>query len=196
MSSAKQVQSAAPPTALATVPAAAAPAPGNVDKIREIIFGGQMKEYDSRFARLEEALLANLDDLRESTRKRLDSLETSIRKELDSLAEQDKREREDRFEAIKKLSLEVKDSADTLLRKLAEGDTRHSDAQRSIRNDMAAQASLVSDDIQRQARELSASLENRFRELNSAKTDRVALAGMLSEVALRLRGDFDLPEAG
>lgn len=196
MSSAKPVQSAAAPVALATVPAAAPPAAGNVDKIREIIFGGQMKEYDSRFARLEESLLASLSDLRESTRKRLDSLEASIRKELDSLADQDKREKDERFEAIKKLSAELKDSADSLLRKLGESDSRNADAQRAIRNDLAAQASQFNDDVQRHAQDLSAMLERRFRELNAGKTDRVALAGMLSEVALRLRGDFDLPEAG
>lgn len=189
MSSAKPVQSAAP-MALATVPPA-----GNVDKIREIIFGGQMKEYDTRFSRLEESLRASLADLRESTRKRLDSLEASIRKELDSLAEQDKREREDRFEAMKKLSLEVKDNSETLLRKLGDSDTRHSDNERAIRNDLAAQSSQLSEEIHRQAQELTATLERRFRELNAGKTDRIALAGMLNEVALRLRGEFDLPDS-
>ena len=187
MSSAKPVQSAAP-MALATIPAG-----GNVDKIREIIFGGQMKEYDTRFARLEETLLASLADLRESTRKRLDNLESSIRRELDSLAEQDKRERDDRFESLKKISLELKETSDTLTRKLGESDSRHSDAQRSIRNDLAAQAAQSSEDLHRATQDLAATVDRRFRELNNGKTDRVALAGMLNEIALRLRGEFDLP---
>ena len=32
------------------------PEAGNVDKIREILFGGQMRAYDKRFSRLEERL--------------------------------------------------------------------------------------------------------------------------------------------
>ena len=32
------------------------PEAGNVDKIREILFGGQMRAYDKRFSRLEDRL--------------------------------------------------------------------------------------------------------------------------------------------
>lgn len=60
-------------------------APGNVDKIRDILFGSQMKDYETRFNRLEETLLSQTSDLRESTRKRLDALENYLRKELESL---------------------------------------------------------------------------------------------------------------
>ncbi len=35
----------------------AAQAGGNVDKIRDILFGSQMRDYETRFARLEESLL-------------------------------------------------------------------------------------------------------------------------------------------
>ena len=62
--------------ATAARPAASAEQGGNVDKIRDILFGNQMREYDSRFARLEETLLKESSDLKESVRKRIDTLES------------------------------------------------------------------------------------------------------------------------
>ena len=47
----------------------------NVDKIRDILFGAQMRDYDKRFARLEDRLMKDADALREEMRKRLDALE-------------------------------------------------------------------------------------------------------------------------
>ena len=41
---------------------------GNVDKIREILFGGQMRAYDRRFTRLEERLAKESADLREEAK--------------------------------------------------------------------------------------------------------------------------------
>ena len=38
---------------------------GSVDKIRDIIFGNQMRDYDTRFSRLEERLIGEVKDLRE-----------------------------------------------------------------------------------------------------------------------------------
>ncbi len=169
---------------------------GNVDKIREIIFGGQMKGYEARFARLEEALQREMADLRDSTRKRLDALEASLRQEMEALASQDKMERAERLEALERLSRDVKEQGETFARKLGDSDGRHSDAERVIRNDLAAKSSEISDDIQRRTQDLAALLDKRFRELGTAKTDRAALASLFTEVALRLQGDFDLPADG
>ena len=47
----------------------------NVDKIRDILFGSQMREYEKRFTRLEEQVAKSLDGIREDMKKRLDALE-------------------------------------------------------------------------------------------------------------------------
>ncbi|MFI5095659.1 MAG: hypothetical protein ACHQIK_19695, partial [Candidatus Acidiferrales bacterium] len=41
----------------------------NVDKIRDILFGSNMREYEKRFARLEERLTKSSDALREDLKK-------------------------------------------------------------------------------------------------------------------------------
>jgi hypothetical protein len=60
---------------------------GNLDKIREILFGTQMREYEKQITRLEERLVKECSSLRDDTRKRLDSLETYIKQEVESLTE-------------------------------------------------------------------------------------------------------------
>ncbi|HID35882.1 MAG TPA: hypothetical protein EYP39_00670, partial [Ghiorsea sp.] len=52
---------------------------GNVDQIRDIIFGSQMRDYEQRFVRLEERVLNEADALRSETNNRLDALETYIK---------------------------------------------------------------------------------------------------------------------
>ena len=42
----------------------------NVDKIRDILFGSNMREYEKRFGRLEERLTKSSDALREDLKKR------------------------------------------------------------------------------------------------------------------------------
>ena len=45
----------------------------NVDKIRDILFGSNMREYEKRFARLEEKLTKSSEALRDDLKKRFDS---------------------------------------------------------------------------------------------------------------------------
>src|SRR3974390_155448 len=56
----------------------------NVDKIRDILFGANMREYEKRFARLEEKLTKSSDALRDDLKKRFDSLESFMREEMES----------------------------------------------------------------------------------------------------------------
>src|SRR6188508_56549 len=44
---------------------------GKVDRIRDILFGSQMRDYDSRFQRLEERLTRDAADTRADIQKRL-----------------------------------------------------------------------------------------------------------------------------
>ena len=54
----------------------------NVDKIRDILFGSQMRDYDKRFVRLEERLAKAADALRDDLKKRFDSLEAFVQQEV------------------------------------------------------------------------------------------------------------------
>ena len=66
----------------------------SVDKIRDILFGHQMRDYDKRFKRLEERLLNEIKELREATSKQMESVEAFIKKEIELLNQQLKAEQD------------------------------------------------------------------------------------------------------
>ncbi len=173
----------------------AAPAGGNVDKIRDILFGAQMRDYETRFARLEESLLRESADLRETTRKRFDALETYLKQELEALHSRLKAEREERTETHRHAANQAKDLHESLLAKIRDLDDQSSRAHHELRNGILEQSKHLNDEISRKQEEISALLEKRFQELRHGKTDRSALAAMLSELSLRLTGDFHVPGA-
>jgi hypothetical protein len=166
---------------------------GNVDKIRDILFGNQMREYDSRFARLEETLLKESSDLRETTRKRIDALEGYIRKELESLASRLKSERDERLASSKDLGSELKTTAESLNTTIRQTQDSAAESERELRASILEQSKTLMDEIQANHGNVLAVLERRFQELKNAKTDRSALAELLTEVAMRLNHEFRVP---
>lgn len=175
--------------------AADEPAAGNVDKIRDILFGSQMRDYDSRFARLEERVERELSDMRDSSKKRFDSLEAFIKREVESLQSRLKTEREERSESVRLLSRDLKDLSDLLSKKISEMDDQVTESQGQIRADILQQSKDLSDEIERKREEISAALDRRFQQLRTEKTDRAMLAELLTEVALRLKNEFQVPTA-
>jgi hypothetical protein len=91
----------------------------NVDKIRDILFGSQMRDYEKRFARLEERFAKASDTLREDFKKRFDSLESFVGQELESLGQRLKAEKADRADSLKELTRETRDTSKFTRRKFA-----------------------------------------------------------------------------
>src|SRR3954466_6486844 len=87
---------------------------GNVDKIRDILFGSQMRDYESRFARLEETLIKETLEIRETNRRRFDQLESYIRKEFETVQTRIKSERDERSDTAAQQSRELKDLGESL----------------------------------------------------------------------------------
>ena len=82
---------AAAQAALTGAPASA-DAPG-VDKIRELLFGNQMQDYDRRFSLMEERFQQKMRELEAESARSLATTESSIKKQIESLATQARRPR-------------------------------------------------------------------------------------------------------
>jgi len=169
------------------------PAGGNIDKIRDILFGTNMREYEARFARLEETLTKEAADLRESMRRRFDSLETYVKKEIESLQNRVKIEREERSDAASLHARELKEIADSLAKRIRDLDDQSAMTASSLRQEMLNQAHNLMDELRARHEETSALLERRFQALQQGKTDRAALASLLTEVAMRINDEFHIP---
>lgn len=166
---------------------------GNVDKIRDILFGSQMRDYETRFSNLEATLLKETAEIRETNRRRFDQLENYMRAEFESLQNRLKAEREERSDAASQQSRELKEVGDALTRKLRDLDDRGAAVEHDLRNQLLQQARDLGDQLRARHDEVSALLEKRFQELRQGKTDRAALATLFTEVALRLNDQFQIP---
>jgi hypothetical protein len=166
---------------------------GNIDKIRDIIFGSQMRDYEHRFARLEEALKKESSDLRETTRRHLEALESYVHKEVAALETRLNTERQERTDNHTRIANELSATSATILKKIGEVENQEAQAKREIRNDLLQQSKELSDSIRHKAEELGSLLDRRVQELQHAKTDRTGLANLFSEVALRLTDQFKVP---
>ena len=168
---------------------------GSIDKVRDILFGSQMREVERRFARLEERLIKETSDLKEDLRKRLDALEAYARKEDEALADQLRAERTDRADAHASLSSDLKETAKAQDKRTSALDEQVAKGHRDLRQQMLDQHQRLSDDLRSKVDEVLAALAREAQQLRSDKTDRTALASLLTEMAMRLTNEFHLPIA-
>jgi DNA repair exonuclease SbcCD ATPase subunit len=167
--------------------------PGNVDKIRDILFGSQMRDYEMRFARVEETLARETAELKESTRRRFESLEGYVRKELDLVEARMKSEREERVQGLSQLSRELKETSETLARKISDLSQQDVQGERDLRKALLEQSQALSEELRSRLDAISATVDRRVRELRNDKTDRTSLAALFNEVAMRLNNEFQIP---
>jgi hypothetical protein len=166
---------------------------GNLDQVREILFGAQSRGVEKRLARIEEELPKRVAELREELKRGLANLEAYARTEIDSLNERLRAEVKEREAGDDDLAAKLEEANKTLRRELAQLGDRSTAAQRELRQQLLDQAKRLDDEIQRRTDDLAAALARAVEELRFEKADRKAVAGILHEVALRLADELSLP---
>ncbi|MDH3616557.1 MAG: hypothetical protein OEQ90_08805 [Gammaproteobacteria bacterium] len=168
---------------------------GNVDKIREILFGGQMRDYEQRFADLETRLTKNIELISNNFEKRMDRLNTFAKREIEKLAEQVKEERKARRDDGRKGAREFKELAQQLESWCAELEEQIGSETQDLRGILQEQSEELSGMIHDTHEQLSKTLAVETRSLADGKLARDDMAALLTAVALRLKKDFKLPDA-
>ena len=166
---------------------------GNVDKIREIIFGAQMRDYEKRFAALESRLLKESSALRDEVAGRLDALERFIKQEVADVREALASEASERESECRGLARDIEKLDAAAEKKRTQLQEKLSKGQRELREALLEQSKALGEDIRRAREEMVAALEAATEELRGDKADRQALAAMFTEMAMRLNDEFALP---
>ena len=161
-------------------------ASGNLDKIRDILFGAQAREHDRRFAQLEQHLLREATDLRTDLKRRFESLELYIKKEVEALTNRQTKEQEARGESVTKLTQALTQLAGTLEAKAHQLEQQANQAQTHVLQQLTARTSELADDVRARHAETTSALERAVQDLRAEKTDRAALAAILLEASQRL----------
>ena len=161
-------------------------ATGNLDKIRDILFGAQAREHDRRFAQLEQHLLREATDLRTDLKRRFDSLEVYIKKEVDALTSRLTKEQEARGESVTNLTQELTQLAATLENKARLLEMQATQAQTHVLQQLTERTSELATDVRARHAEATSALNQAVHDLRAEKTDRAALAAILMDASKRL----------
>ena len=177
-------------TQLAEAPAMsqAPETPESLDKVRDILFGGQMRAVETRIHSLEERLLREQQALRADFGRQVGELEAFARKELGDLLERLAAERSKRNEELKALGSELREAIRGIEKRHAKLEEAAHQADATLRDQLLLQAKATSTDLGKLSDRLSAELARSHQELKSTKTDSAALATLFSDLASRLGG--------
>ena len=168
---------------------------GNVDKIRDILFGSQMRDYDSRLDAMEKRILQTMERNTRDLERRIERLDKYARREVEKLSEQIKAERKDRVADTKKGSAELGNLTDQVETWFGEVDEQLSQESRDLRTALHDQAEDLTAQISEARSVVQAALQKEAEELQDKKLAREDMAELLTEMALRLNKDFKLPKA-
>src|SRR5262245_47720055 len=80
-----------------------------VDKIRDLLFGNQMQDYDRRFAQLEQRFAQQFKEIESETSRNLGAFESNAKKQVDSLAAQLRDEKDNRADGDKEIEKAVRE---------------------------------------------------------------------------------------
>jgi hypothetical protein len=162
---------------------------GNLDKVRDILFGGQARDIDRRFQRLEDRLLKETAELKDDIRKRLTTLEQFVKQETATLAERIKTEHDERTDATKDLARDARDTAKAFEKKTGQIDDQVGKVQRELRQQILDARQSLTDDLRQKIDDVLLRLSQESADLRTEKTDRATLAALLNEMAMRLSTD-------
>ncbi len=164
---------------------------GNVEKIRDILFGTQMREYDKRFNRLEDRMQKEVNSLKDELSRSFESLEKFMKKEFELLNERLEKEQEDRASATKKLNEELKDTSANIERKILQTEDKLNKRSRELHEQILDQSKSLSDEIRQKHETISELLDKEAQELRTDKVERADLSELLMEMAMRLSNKVD-----
>jgi hypothetical protein len=168
----------------------------NVDRIREILFGSHMREYTQRFLRIEERLAGETAELKAEICRRLESLDAHRRQEMDALTDRLNTERWERCESAERFARELNDTRESLNQRLRQAGEEMAKDVRDLRQLALDRHRSLSDELKQYVNTADALQGRRLEELRSSSLNRFALADLLAELALRIRGEFPISGDG
>ena len=168
---------------------------GNVDKIRDILFGGQMREFENRLEAMEKNLAQAIERSAKDLERRFDRLDKYARREVEKLNEQIKNERKERAAELKQGEGELNNLANHVETWFTEVDEQLGTESKELRDLLQAQTEELQAQVHESHSELKDTLAKDTAELARTRLARDDLAAVLAEVAERL-GHNSKPSKG
>lgn len=167
---------------------------GNVDQIRDLLFGKQQRDYETRLNKLESSLSALQQEMRDRLNQLNDTLSTELRSTMYSLEKKiqyisitTNEELTDMRQDLEGKDKNVSESIDSL-NKLIGSQIN------SVKGEVNQAQEKLEKDIQSLRNEIVDKLEKRLSSLTESKVGRDDLAEILFELCMRVKKNEFLPE--
>ncbi len=168
----------------------------NVDKIRDILFGSNMREYEQRFAAMEERLSAEIKNLRSDSERRLDKLEEFLTNRVNQMQQSLQDEKRERGTADQDLGNQLrgaKQEVDQALGQLRDDLNRKSEA---AAQELHTSFKDLMQHVGQVRSELGEQMSRESAQLNAQKVGRDDLSVLLTNLAMNLASDQSTTPSG
>jgi hypothetical protein len=184
----------------------------SMEQVRELLFGAQLKDMETRFQRQEERFQREITDVRNASKTRLDSLENFMKSEIASLlhrlkGEQDERaeiikaeqrersenlktEQRERAEAVSSLAKDLTAANEAFERKLAKLSGTLDNTERELRQLLQAESGALSAKVDEKYQDTLNALSKTSSEIRRDMVYRSSFSTMLTEMAVKLSGQW------
>ena len=167
---------------------------GNIDQIRDIIIGSQLREFNARFGKIE----TDVSLIEQEMRDRLEEVKTTLLGEIKFAAEAIDKKLKGAIASTQEEQLELRQQIDRSSKKFStsiENLDKDIDTQTdSIRTQMTQSVGKLQEDVHTLRTQIFEQLDLRFATLTGVKVSRDDMAEILFELGMRLKGTEFVPK--
>jgi hypothetical protein len=173
----------------------------SMNQVRDLLFGTQLRDVETRFQRQEARFQREVNDAREALKVRLDSLENFMRSETASLlhrvnteaAEREaalKAEQRERIETFNKLAGDITAAENAFERRIAALSSTLDNAEQEIRKLMQAETSSLNDKVDEKYTAALNVISETASQVRNDMVYRSTLSNMFTEMAIKLSNQW------
>lgn len=167
---------------------------GNIDQIRDIIFGPQLREYDNRFDKLE----SDISLMQQEMRDRIDQLKTVVSTEVRSTVDGLEKKLKTLNVSYQEEMTDLRQQIDRVNKKFSNSlealDQTVDNQSTTLRDELLQARAKLQEDVRSLRSQVFEEVERRFAMLREDKISRHDMAEFLFEVGMRLKGNEFVPQ--
>ena len=167
---------------------------GNIDQIRDIIFGAQLREYDNRFDKID----SDLSMMQQDMQARIEQVKTVLSAEMKAAVDSLEKKVKSLTSNTQEESADLRQQIDRVNRKFSSNmealDEAMDNQTSSLRDELSQTRDRLSEETRTLKTQVFEELDRRFSMLRDVKVSRDDMAEILFELGMRLKGTEFVPE--
>jgi len=165
------------------------PGLGDIEKVRDILFGKYVADFKQRFDELEERLEADVEQLKQRLSDKIESMDDQVNKSLERLDKQILSEQNSRDSELNSMQKVFDDAQTALQHSISLLEDQANQDLAAARASLEESHQELVDASQAAQAQLAKQLQQQKEYLEQDKVGRQSLALLLDEVAIKLRGN-------